>query len=313
MLRRRVRLRQLELLAALAQEPTLSAAARAVNLSQPAASKLLNRLAADLGVPLFERAGRTLRPTAAGQALLRRAAALIGDLERAQDELGAIGEGLVGSARLGAGVGSCYVLVPHALIDLLEAAPDISVTVREGTIGELLGGLRAGHFDLVVGRLDAPLTDRTLAVEELYDPPMRVVCGPQHPLARRHDVRWSDVADAEWVLPEEGTPMRRGVDVLFRRLHRPPRRALIESSSIQTNVALLSQRDMLWVLSADIADYFARLGALHVLPLPRLQGPSPLVLAYLRDRSLSPAAARLRDSFKRATARMQVGGNVAQR
>lgn len=93
MLRRRVRLRQLELLAALARAPTLSAAARAVNLSQPAASKLLNRLAADLGVALFERAGRTLRPTAAGQALLRRAAALIGDLDRAQDELGAIGRG----------------------------------------------------------------------------------------------------------------------------------------------------------------------------------------------------------------------------
>ena len=68
-----MRLRQLELLAALARAPTLSAAARAVNLSQPAASKLLNRLAADLGVALFERAGRTLRPTAAGQALLRRA------------------------------------------------------------------------------------------------------------------------------------------------------------------------------------------------------------------------------------------------
>ena len=313
MLRRRVRLRQLELLAALARAPTLSAAARAVNLSQPAASKLLNRLAADLGITLFERAGRTLRPTAAGQALLRRAAALIGDLDRAQDELGAIGEGLVGSARLGAGVGSCYVLVPHALVDLLDGAPDISVTVREGTIGELLGGLRAGHFDLVVGRLDAPLTDRTLAVEELYDPPMRVVCGPRHPLTLRRDLRWSDVADAEWVLPEDGTPMRRGVDALFRRLHRPPRRALIESSSVQTNVALLSQRDLLWVLSADIADYFARLGALHVLPLPRLPGPSPLVLAYLRDRSLSPAAGRLRDSFKRATADIQSGGMNRQR
>ncbi|MBX3551230.1 MAG: LysR family transcriptional regulator [Pseudolabrys sp.] len=307
MLRRRVRLRQLELLAALARAPTLSAAARAVNLSQPAASKLLNRLAADLGVALFERAGRTLRPTAAGQALLRRAAALIGDLDRAQDELGAIGEGLVGSARLGAGVGSCYVLVPHALVDLLDGAPDISVTVREGTIGELLGGLRAGHFDLVVGRLDTPLTDRTLAVEELYDPPMQVVCGPRHPLVRRRDLRWGDVADAEWVLPEDGTPMRRGLDALFRRLHRPPRRALIESSSVQTNVALLSQRDLLWVLSADIADYFARFGALRVLPLPRLQGPSPLVLAYLRDRSLSPAAARLRDSFKRATAEILSG------
>lgn len=71
-LRRRLRLRQLELLAALDHAPTLSSAARAVHLSQPAASRLLNTAAADLGVELFERSGRSLLPTAAGRTLMRR-------------------------------------------------------------------------------------------------------------------------------------------------------------------------------------------------------------------------------------------------
>src|SRR5690349_6498568 len=75
-LRRRVRLRQLELLAALERAPTLSAAARETRLSQPAASKLLGALASDLSIELFEKSGRSLRPTAAGQALIRHAANL---------------------------------------------------------------------------------------------------------------------------------------------------------------------------------------------------------------------------------------------
>lgn len=299
-LRNRLRMRQLELLAALDHAPTLSAAAREVNLSQPAASKLLNTLAADLGVALFERAGRSLRPTAAGRALLRRAASFVGDLDRAQGELDAIEAGLIGSISVGAGVGSCYALVPRALEHLLDSAPNISVRVREGTIDELLSGLRGGRFDLIVGRLDVSGAERGFAVEELYDPPTNIVCGPHHPLARASKPTWSDVVAGDWILPESGTPMRNGVEALFRRLRQRPKRALIESSSIQTNVALMAERDLLWMLSSDIAGYFAKLGALRILPLPRLPGPSPLVLVHPRDRGLAPAAQRLVDCFKRA-------------
>lgn len=300
-LRKRLRMRQLELLAALDRAPTLSAAAREAHLSQPAASKLLNTLADDLGLALFERAGRTVRPTAAGRALLRRASTLIGDLDRAQGELEAIEAGLVGSVSLGAGVGSCYALVPQALDRLLQSAPNISVRVREGTIGELIGGLRSGWFDLIVGRLDVSGADDMLAVEELYHPSTSIVCGPRHPLARATRLSWVDTVEHEWILPEQGTPMRNGVEALFGRLRRRPVRALIESSSIQTNVALMARRDLLWVLSSDIAGYFAGLGVLRILPLPRLPGPSPLVLTYLRDRGLSPASLRLVDGLRQAS------------
>lgn len=294
-------MRQLELLAALDQAATLSAAAREAHLSQPAASKLLNTLATDLGIALFERAGRTLRPTAAGRALLRRASTLIGDLDRAQAELEAIQAGLVGSVSVGAGVGSCYALVPAALGHLLESAPNISVRVREGTIAELIGGLRGGRFDLIVGRLDIGGPDSSLRIEALYNPAMNVVCGPHHPLAASPKLTWADVIEQEWILPEAGTPMRGGVEALFGRVRRRPPRTLIESSSIQTNVGLMAQRGLLWVLSSDIAGYFARLGAVRILPLPRLPGPSPLVLAYLADRGLSPASQRLVDCLKWAT------------
>src|SRR6201996_5539791 len=101
----RLRLSQLELLAAMDRTETLSAAAREVNLTQPAASRLLRELSSDLHVTLFERIGRVLQPTAAGRALIRKSVGFIADLDRTQQELEALDEGLIGTVSIGA-VGS---------------------------------------------------------------------------------------------------------------------------------------------------------------------------------------------------------------
>jgi DNA-binding transcriptional LysR family regulator len=292
-LRRRVRLRQLELLAAMEHAPTLGRAARDVHLSQPAASKLLNTLATDLGVDLFQRRGRTLSPTAAGQALIRRASSLIGNLDQAQAELEAMRDGRIGSATIGAGTGACYVLVPSALALLLANAPDIAVAIREGPMRDLFAMLREGRLDMVVGRVDTTLIDRDLVLDDLYDPPMSIVAGPRHPLGQARQVSWPMLLDQEWILPEPGTPMRMGIESAFRRTGFRPRRCLVESSAVQANVALLGKRNMLWVLSSDIAAYFVAQGNMRILPVPKLQGAGPLAVVRLRDRMLSPAAARL--------------------
>ncbi len=292
-LRRRARLRQLELLAALDRAPTLSAAARETRLSQPAASKLLGALSDDLSIELFEKSGRTLRPTAAGQALIRHAANLIGNLDRAQAELEAIGDGLSGTVAIGAGIGACYVLVPRALALLLDQAPDIAVTMREGAMEEHFAMLRDGRLDLVVGRVEPALVDRDFVLDELYDPAVHIVAGPQHPLARATHVSWTMLAEQDWILPQEGTPMRAGIERVFRRVKRRPARCMVESSSIQTNISLMNERDMLWVLSEDITVYFERLGLLRRLPVETLRTAAALSTMRVRGRKLSPAAERL--------------------
>lgn len=299
-LRRRVRLSQLELLAAFHRASTLSAAAREVNLSQPAASRMLRVLAEDLGVDLFERAGRTLHPTPAGRALLRRAASFVGELDRAQNEVDAIGRGLAGSAMIGAGVGACYALVPRALSLLRKATPEIVVAVREEPIEELVAKLGERRIDLIVARIGTPALPRDTIVEALYDPPTRIICGPQNPLARMRKVDWQTVLQQEWIVPAAGTPMRAGLETIFRRHGQRPQRCLTESSSIPTNVSLLNQYDMLSVLSADIADYFSALGVLRSLDLPVIAGPSPIVMAYLGSQAEAPVVRRLMDCLRTA-------------
>jgi DNA-binding transcriptional LysR family regulator len=259
-------------------------------------------LATDLNIELFERIGRTLKPTTAGQTLVHKAARFIADLDRTQQELQAIDRGLIGTTSIGAGVSSCYVIVPAALSLLMKAAPNIAVTVREGPMDELLAKLRSGQIDILVGRFHNDSHHPDLASQELYQPAVHAVCGPNHPFTKWRSLTWNDLIGQSWILPEKGTAMRSAVEALFRKQRRRPERCLIESSSIQTNVALLKSSNLIWALSSDVAQYFSDLGALHILDVPHLAAPGAFVMAHLRGRTLSPAAQRLSASLVKASA-----------
>jgi DNA-binding transcriptional LysR family regulator len=300
-LRRRITLRQLELLAALERGLTLSAAAAEVKLSQSAASRLLNVAARDLGVDLFRRAGRRLEPTPVGHALIARAARLIGDLDRAQTELAAIRDGRIGSVTLGAGAGASYALAPRALTLLLDRAPGVVVVLREGSVEELLSLLHDGRLDLIVGRIEPAHLHRDLEVHDLYDPAICVVTGPRHPLSRRRTVSWNMLLKQHWILPQANTPMRGWIENTFRQLGERPQACPIESSSIPANVALLGERNLLWPVSIDIAARFVDAGLLHILPTPRLTGAGALLAVQWRLRPLSPAAQRMLECIRIAS------------
>lgn len=294
LLRSRLRMSQIELLAAMDAAPTLTAAARAVNLTQPAASRLLNALEADLGVRLFERDGRSLAPTAAGQRLVQKAAAIIADLDRTQKEMEAINVGHIGVVSLGASVSSCYGLLPSTIQQLHREAPGISVSVHEGSMDELVRHLREGRIELLVGRFDEASTLEDIVIEQLHRPAAKVVCSPRHPILKASGLSWEKVLQEVWILPEGGTPMRNAVEAVFRMEGARPK-SWIESSAIAANVSLLNRFDLIWVLSEDVARYFLGLGAIAVLDPLSIESPGAFALGYSRQRQLSYGAVRARD------------------
>ncbi len=124
--------------------------------------------------------------------------------------------------------------------------------------------LRDGRLDLVIGRVEPALVDRDFAMDELYDPRDPYRGWPAASAgASAQVVYWARLAEQDWILPQEGTPMRAGIERIFRRVKRRPARCMIESSSIQTNVSLMNARDMLWVLSEDITAYFEDAGSVE--------------------------------------------------
>ncbi|HVL36255.1 MAG TPA: LysR family transcriptional regulator, partial [Burkholderiales bacterium] len=101
LLSRRLKLRQLLLLRALGETRNLRRSASALNLTQPAATRLLQELEAALGLQLFERSRRGMAPTPYGEAMIRHARAVLADLDGAREELAALAEGSQGRVVVG--------------------------------------------------------------------------------------------------------------------------------------------------------------------------------------------------------------------
>lgn len=133
-----------------AEEGTITAAARRSHVTQPALTVALHRLEAHVGTPLVVRGRPRATLTAAGAALLphaRAALAAVRDALRAVEEVAGLKQG---SVRVGAGATACTYYLPPILAEFRRAYPGVSILVREATTSELTEGLVAGEFDLAI-------------------------------------------------------------------------------------------------------------------------------------------------------------------
>jgi len=289
---RRLKLRQLLLLRALRDSGNLRRSAAALNLTQPAATRMLQELEGTLGLQLFERSQRGMAPTPYGEAMIRHAGAVLADLDSAREELSALAEGSRGRVAVGTLMSTASLLLPRTIARAKARAPRLQVTVQEGTHDHLLEALLKGDLDLMLGRLLPGAAQDTVAVDILYREEFRVVCGAANPLARRRP-RLLELVDRPWILPPPHVPLRQRLDALF--LAQTGRRPLdlVESVSVLTNLTLLRESDALGVLPAETARHYAKLELVAELPVSLKGILGPVALMTRRNPVRSPAA----DSF----------------
>lgn len=261
-----LRMRHLEVVLAVAQAGSMQRAAQRVRLTQPAISKLIGEIEAILGATLFVRSKRGVALTESGQAFIGRAEALLNDVEQSRHEAVAISKGHRGLLRVGMLSVAEGDILPKSLLALQKIAPGLRVRIEEGTYTALLDALLRGELDCVIGRLEAGLSGvdvQTIA----FHPAPSLVARAGHPLARRKRVTLADLAACAWVLPRGNAPVRVAIDKIFIQAGLVPPVPLVESTSIRLNYELLSQSDMIGVMTADATtDYVAR-RKLVVLPL----------------------------------------------
>ncbi|RYY98291.1 MAG: LysR family transcriptional regulator, partial [Comamonadaceae bacterium] len=154
---RRLRLRHLELLVALAEAGTMRAAAARLHLSQPALSKMLAEVEAGFGARLFERSPQGLQANGLGQAAVYRARVMLGELARGQEEIDALRTHASGVLRLG--TLSVTAAVPRAIVRLRQQVPGAQVQVHEGRVRDLVQRLLDGELDAVFGAITPDLLD----------------------------------------------------------------------------------------------------------------------------------------------------------
>ncbi|SDC97386.1 LysR substrate-binding domain-containing protein [Paraburkholderia lycopersici] len=264
----RLRLRHLQMLLSIAQTGNLSQSAEALHTTQPALSKWLKELEADVGLPLFERHARGLRPTPYGEAMVQHARSIIGHLDSARDDMDALRDGGSGLITVGTSGVSAADTVPLAVARLIRQMPRAQVRLAEGTMNRLIPQLLQGEIDIVVGRAANPQLTSQLKTETLYHDPVNFVSGLEHPLVSRDAVGWGDLFSYRWIVWPEGTPIRNALESALISAGRSMPRNCIESNSSLLNITLLKHSELLGVASQRAAQRFERLSLLHVLPMP---------------------------------------------
>ncbi|MBD8057735.1 LysR family transcriptional regulator [Cellulomonas sp. JH27-2] len=204
----------LRMLRAIADTGTITGAAEALGVGQPAVSQHVRRLERRLGTALLDRSGRSVRLTEAGEALARHGATVGAALRAATAEVQALTGLRSGRVRLVAFPSSSATLVPRALVALRASHPGLSVTLDEAEPPEALRKLRSGECDVALafdypgvglGRGEDDLAG--LVTRHLLDEPTLVALPASHPAAARDDLSLADLADEPWIA---GCPRCRG-------------------------------------------------------------------------------------------------------
>lgn len=286
----RLKLRQLRLLIAVDRHRSILHAARELNLSQPAATKMIKDLEIDFDVPLFERTNRGVIPTVFGAALIRNGRLIFSQIAATAQELDDLADGSSGRIVVGTLLAASSRLLPLAIARVLRDRPKLAVRIVEGSNEILMPRLHAGELDMVVGRLPVLRHRSDLRQVRLFDDPIVVVAGPRHPLCAHPAPGFDALRPYGWVLPPPETTLRRQIDQFFVAQDQFVPVQSVESVSFLTNTGLLRETDMVCALPGQVAAAAVASGMLARLGVDLPFGNGPVGASFRANSSLSPAA-----------------------
>ena len=239
-------LRDLRYFEVIAETGSMAKAAKALYRTQPALTGCVRRLETLLGTPLFERVGRGIRLTSAGEALLARARSLRMASEDAVREIGDLGKGLAGFVRVGTVPTVARYLLPPVCREIVRRAPGITLKTVIGHNDVLRSGLKSGELDVVVSF--STRADEGFAAHDILEDEVVVAASSNHPIFRRR-ISQKAMLDYRWVLASPGVATRDWIDHAFttRALEAP--RVQIETNLILLQPPLIEQSNLLTFIS----------------------------------------------------------------
>lgn len=292
-LKRRLKLRALCLLVALQDHANLQRAADALGMTQPAASKMLKELEETLGVALVERLPRGVQATAEGKIVMEHARSILSELNRVPSEIAALKDRSETLISVGSIKAPALSMVPRALVEFQTLHSQARVNLLVDSSPALLQKLRQEELDIVVGRLVPELNPGLFNYEELAESQtVNVVVRPGHPWLRRPHIEWSQLLEAMWIIPPQGSMLKLQFESMFLQQKMMPPQNLVETLDLDTIRQLLDESSALAVLSDEVAK------ACKAVPLQSLSRTLSFKmqgfgLITLKDKPLSKAAAEM--------------------
>jgi DNA-binding transcriptional LysR family regulator len=287
---------------ALAEEGNIHRASEVLNMTQPAASKLLKDLEDVLGVSLFDRLPRGMRPTAYGEAMIRHARVALSSLNHAHDEVQALKAGRFGHVSVGAITTPGIMLLPQAIAQVKQTHPTLRVRLEVETSDVLMERMAQGKVDILVARLFAQHDKTALRFESMAEEPAVAVVRPGHPLLSVDKLTLRDLSTWGWIVPPEGSVLRHRFDLMFREEGLDAPENLIETGALLFVTKMIAEGDMIGLVAGDVGRYYQQHNVVAVLPIDLPCRMDAFGLITRTDRPLSPAARVMLGAIKTAAA-----------
>jgi DNA-binding transcriptional LysR family regulator len=316
-----LKLRHLHLLLLLEKERSITAAAAAMNLSQPAVSAMLKEMESIFGIRMVERSTRGVTLTAGAQAARRRFSIALAELNSVREEARLAEQNARQRLRVGALTVAMVELIPRAMPIFLARAPRVQVQVVEGTVDGLTQLLMNGELDCLAGRLAPSWAKSAEDAEQpgqvrLVDEPRCIVCRAGHPLVQQVEPTLDMLAQQDWILQPEPSSTRVLFDALFLDRGLVPPVPVIESASVHSNMETVAVTDLMALAPFAVARRMIASGELHQLRVKVELAPMPLSFVWRRTGDDEPLAILFRDALVQAArplhGRLGRGGRVPE-
>ena len=288
--RRRLRLRDLDTLMAVAQTGSMAKAAVLLSVSQPAVSKAIAEMERTLGYRLLDRTAQGVEPNLYGRALLKCSTAVFDDLRQGLSELDFIADPTTGELRIGAAEPIVAGLLPVIMARLTRRHPRLTFHVTQLHSIPLFDELIERRADLIVARVFPSSLKDELEAEILFDEPQFVAAGLKNPWTRRRQIALAELVNEPWTLPDPNTFAGKLVGETFRACGLDYPHTRVVCNSIQMHNALLATGNYLAMYPRSMIRFASQRLSTRILPVRLPPRPAPVGIIRLKDRTISPVA-----------------------
>ena len=230
---------------AIAETGSVQAAARHLNVSQPAITKSIRLLEEHLGTSLFDRSPSGMMLTEAGRTLRSRARNIELEWNAALSDLDAGKRGTRGLLRIGVGPTYATLFLPAVLADMSERFPNVEFEVRTGVGSELLTALHSGEISVYAGGLESQFLGKRNDILErpLYTQFNELVVGDRHPILGLPPAEIPLALHSQpWVRLSYDRLAHQAVERFFAQYEMPPPEYTVTTGSLSVAVNLVLEQ-----------------------------------------------------------------------
>jgi len=251
---------QLRTFVTVVERGSFSGAARLMGISQPAVTMQIQALEAAMGATLLDRRYRRVDLTEAGRTLLPYARRVLGEVERARDDIAALSGSVSGRLCIAASTTPGVYLIPRLLGRFLAKNPEVRVTITIHDTAQVAEAVQSGSADL--GVTGAKVKGSRAVFTEIGSDELVVICPPESPLASLENASLPDLAEADWIMRERGSGTRQIAEQLLAQAGVDPEelRVIVELGTGEALVSAVEGGLGVAMLSRQVAQKALALG-----------------------------------------------------